>query len=72
MICVKNSLIKLPSQADYTKADYDATADDCKGVETCISLMGLSLIRMVRSVETKRMTGTKEKIGPTGRIPTNS
>ncbi len=28
-------------------------------VETCISLMGLSLIRMVRSVETKRMRGTK-------------
>ncbi len=28
----------------------------------CISLMGLYLIRMVRSVETKRMRGTKEKM----------
>jgi hypothetical protein len=32
-------------------------------VETCISFVGNYLIRMVRSVETKRMRGTKEKIG---------
>ena len=35
-------------------------------VETCISFMGLYLIRMVRSVETKRMRGTKRK-NKTGR-----
>ena len=32
-------------------------------VETCISIMGIYLIRMVISVETKRMRGTKVKIG---------
>jgi hypothetical protein len=31
-------------------------------VETCISFMGFDLVRMVRSVETKRMRGTEEKI----------
>ncbi len=33
-----------------------------EGVEKCISIMDLYLIRMVRSVETKRMRGTKEKM----------
>ena len=33
-----------------------------KSLETGISLMGLSLIRMVRSVENKTDTVTKEKI----------
>ena len=37
-------------------------------VETCISSMGVYLIRMVRSVETKRMRGTTEKNRKTGRI----
>jgi len=32
-------------------------------VETCVSLMGLSLIWMVRSVETKRMRGTRGTTG---------
>ncbi len=42
--------------------------DDVDGVETCISFMGIYFIRMVRSVETKRMRGTKEKNRKTGRI----
>ncbi len=33
-----------------------------------ISFMVLFLIRMIRSVKTKRMRGTKGKIEPTGRI----
>ncbi len=37
-------------------------------VETCISFMDFDLVRMVRSVETKRMRGTKEKNRMTGRI----
>ncbi len=37
-------------------------------VETCISFMGFDLVRMVRSVETKRMRGTKERNRMTGRI----
>ncbi len=37
-------------------------------VETCISFMGIYLIRMVRSVETKQMRGTKEKNRMMGRI----
>jgi hypothetical protein len=34
----------------------------------CISFMGIYLIRMIRSVETKRMRGTKDKNRMTGRI----
>jgi hypothetical protein len=42
--------------------------DDVDGAETCISFMGIYFIRMVRSVETKRMRGTKEKNRKTGRF----
>ncbi len=39
-------------------------------VETCISFMRIYLIRMLRSVETKRIRGTEEKKRMTARIQT--
>ncbi len=37
--------------------------DTTNTVETCISFMGFDLVRMVRSVQTKRMIGTKGEKG---------
>ena len=53
----------LPEPSDPPSSSWAGST-----VEMCISFMDFDLVRMVRSVETKRMRGTKERNRMTGRI----